>query len=101
MADIDSTKLRAWWAYRQGLDGSLAGASAGSVLERSGWARSVGGIGPYLTLLSRAGINHEAADNAVSRFEIHELPSARGCTYVLPASDFALGLKVGQGFGDG
>lgn len=30
---------------------------------------------------------------------IHELPSARGCTYVVPASDFALALKVGQGFG--
>jgi hypothetical protein len=28
---------------------------------------------------------------------IHELPSARGCTYVLPNSAFALGLKLGQG----
>ena len=33
----------------------------------------------------------------MARLEIHELPSARNCTYVLPASDFALGLKVGQG----
>ncbi len=30
---------------------------------------------------------------------VHELPSARGCTYVVPARDFALALKAGQGFG--
>jgi hypothetical protein len=32
----------------------------------------------------------------VANLEIHELPSARGCTYVVPAQDFALALKVGQ-----
>ncbi len=37
-------------------------------------------------------------DEAVARVEIHELPAARGCTYVLPASDYALALKVGQPF---
>ncbi len=36
----------------------------------------------------------------MNALKIHELPSARGCTYVLPSSDFALGLTVGQGFGD-
>jgi len=96
---MDDTKLRAWWAYRQGLDGSLAGKSPAEVLERTGWARSVGGAGPYLTLFSRAAISRETTDLAVARSEIHELPSARGCTYVVPASDFALALKVGQGFG--
>ena len=95
----NSVKLRAWWAYRQGLDGELAGVSASGILEQVGWARSVGGVGPYLTLFSRAGISRETADAAVAALEIHELPSARGCTYVLPACDFALALKVGQGFG--
>ena len=97
----DEVKLRAWWWHRQGLDGSLEGASATEVLERSGWARSVGGVGPYLTLFSRAGIGREAADTAVARLEIHELPAARGCTYVVPASDFGVALKVGQAFGGG
>jgi Winged helix DNA-binding domain len=92
-------KLRAWWWRKQGLDGSLAGASAAEVLARSGWARSVGGAGPYLTLFARAGISREQADRAVAIGEIAELPSARGCTYVLPAEDFALGLAVG-GAGD-
>jgi hypothetical protein len=92
-------KLRAWWWRRQGLDGSLAGRSPASILERCGWARSVGGVGPYITLFSRGGVAREAVDAAAAKLEIHELPSARGCAYVLPASDFALGLKVGQAFG--
>ncbi len=96
---MDQTKMRAWYAYRQGLDGTLAGKSAAEVLGRTGWARSVGGSGPYVTLFSRAGLSREEVDASVAKLEIHELPSARGCTYVLPASDFALGLRVGQAFG--
>ncbi|HTS48672.1 MAG TPA: crosslink repair DNA glycosylase YcaQ family protein [Bryobacteraceae bacterium] len=98
---MDQSKIRAWHAYRQGLDGSLDGKSAAEVLGRTGWARSVGGVGPYLTLFSRAGLSREIVDAAVAKLEIHELPSARGCTYVLAASDFALGLRVGQSFGEG
>jgi DNA glycosylase AlkZ-like len=94
----DPIKLRAWYSHRQGLDGSLDHASAAEVLQRAGWARSVGGVSPYLTLFSRAGVSREQADAAAAKLEIHELPSARGCTYVLPASDFALGLTVGRQF---
>ena len=95
---IDASKLRAWYAHRQGLDGSLEGKSPAEVLERAGWARSVGGVSPYLTLFSRAGITREQADADAEKLKIYELPSARGCTYVLPASDFALGLAAGQRF---
>ena len=95
---MDETRLRAWWWHRQGFDGSLKGKSAAEVLERSGWARSVGGVGPYFTLYSRAEISRETADKAVADLQIHELPTARGCTYVLPARDFALGLMVGEPF---
>lgn len=97
---MDEAKLRAWRAHRQGLDGRLAGKSAAGVLAQTGWARAVGGVCPYLTLFSRGGIGRKAADSAVARLEIHELPSARGCTYVVPSSDFALALRLGQGFGD-
>jgi len=93
---MDVNTLRAWWAAKQGLDGSLRGHSAAAVLERTGWARSVAGVNPYLTLFARADISREAADRAVSALEIHELPSARGCTYVLPASDYAIGLRCGR-----
>lgn len=93
-----NAKLRAWWAHRQGLDGSLMGHSAGEVLERTGWARSVAGAGPYLTLFARAGLSRAEIDAAVADLSIHELPAARGCTYVLPAADYSLGLTVGQSF---
>lgn len=90
-------KTRAWWWSRQGLDGSLAGVEPAEVLRRSGWARSVGGSNPYTTLYARAGVTRQRADDAVAALDIHELPSARGCTYVVPATDFALALKVGAG----
>jgi hypothetical protein len=95
---MDAARLRAWYAHRQGLDGSLNGKSATEVLAAAGWARSVGGAAPYLTLFSRAGISREAADAAVAHLDIYELPSARGCTYVVPAGDFALALQVGRDF---
>jgi hypothetical protein len=95
---MKESKLRAWWSHRQGLDGSLRGKKPAEVLERAGWSRSVGGAGPYLTLFSRAGTSREDADAAVAKLAIHELPAARGCTYVVPASDFALALTVGREF---
>jgi hypothetical protein len=67
---------------------------------RTGWARSIAGAGPYLTLFARAGIGRDAVDAAVERAEIYEIPSARGCTYVVPQSDYALALRAGQGFGE-
>jgi hypothetical protein len=76
----------------------MRGKSPAQVLERCGWSRSVGGVGPYLTLFSRGGTSRELADRAAASLEIHELPTARGCTYVVPSSDFALGLTVGRNF---
>jgi hypothetical protein len=98
---MDAARLRAWWWQRQGLDGTLEGATAAEVLARSGWARSVAGASPYLSLFSRAGIGRAAADGAVAGLKIQELPGARGCTYVVPAADFALALAAGAAFGDG
>jgi winged helix DNA-binding protein len=95
---MKDSKLRAWWSHRQGLDGSIRGKTPSQILKRCGWSRSVGGVGPYLTLFSRGGTSREAAEQAAATLEIHELPTARGCTYVLPAGDFALGLTVGREF---
>jgi hypothetical protein len=93
-------KLRAWWSHRQGLDGSLAGQTAAEVLARAGWARSVGGAAPYLTLFARAGLRRAAVDAALANVEIHELPCARGCTYVVPAVDYPVALAAGVPFAD-
>ncbi len=95
---MDIAVLRAWWAHRQGHGGAFAGKPAGETLARTGWARSIGGAAPYLTLFARAGLSREDIDQAVTDLEICELPAARGCTYVVPAADFALALKVGEGF---
>jgi hypothetical protein len=94
----DISIIRAFWSHRQGLDGSFASAAPAEVLSRSGWARSVAGCGPYLTIQSRTGASRETIDAAVANIEIHELPAARGCTYVVPAADYALALQVGQPF---
>jgi Winged helix DNA-binding domain len=91
----DIATLRAWWAHRQGLDGTHTGATAQDTLAATGWARSVGGAAPYLGLFARAGLRREQVDADVAALAVHELPSARGCTYVLPAADYAVGLTVG------
>ncbi|MDJ0311672.1 crosslink repair DNA glycosylase YcaQ family protein [Arthrobacter sp. H35-D1] len=48
-------------------------------------------------MFARAGIRRHEADAAVAALDIHELPTARGCTYVLGARDFAWALTLGQG----
>jgi winged helix DNA-binding protein len=95
---MDVTHLRAWWFHKQGLDGSLNGLSSQEVLEKTGWSRSVGGSNPYQTLFARNGSSREDIDKSVSKVEIYELPSARGCTYVVPATHYALALKLSQDF---
>lgn len=99
MQDPRIARVRAWWAHRQGLSVRHDDRSPAAVLERTGWARSVGGANPYLTLFARANTSRAATEQAAANREIYELPSARGCTYVVPRSDFALALRVGQGFG--
>jgi hypothetical protein len=91
------TDLRAWWWHRQGLDGGLAGAGPATVLGATGWARSVGGANPYLTLFARTGIIRSEVDSSVAALDIHELPAARGCAYLVPAADFGLALQIGRG----
>lgn len=88
--------LRAWAWHKQCLDGTLQGANAADVFTRAGWARSVGGANPYLTLFARSGTSRAEADADVLSLKIHELPAARGCTYVLGHEDFAWGLQIGR-----
>lgn len=94
------TRPQAWWAHLQGLDGSLRGSTPAAILQRTGWARSVGGVGPYLTLFSRGAVTRQQADDAVAQLQIHELPSARACTYVVPAPDFGLAMALGRQTGE-
>ena len=92
-------QVRAYRWKRQRLD-RVRQAPAAEVLEQAGWMRSVGGAGPYLGLFARAGTSREQVDADVAALKIHELPAARGCTYVVSAADFALALRAGQGNGE-
>ena len=94
-------RIRAWWAHKQGLLEPLAASTPATELARAGWARSIGGVGPYLTLFARGGHSRERVDAAIAACQIHELPSARACTYVLPSSDYALALTVAAAAGSG
>jgi hypothetical protein len=98
MPTTATAKIRAFWSHRQGLDGSLTTATPAEILARTGWARSVAGCGPYFTFFSRTGASRESVDAAVLNQDIHELPAARGCTYIVPACDYALALQLGQPF---
>ena len=98
MPQSNNSKLRAWWSHRQGLDLSLKDKSAREILQATGWARSLGGVSPYLTIFARNGEGRESTDRAVANLEIHELPSARGCTYVVPREDFTLALNASRAF---
>ncbi len=93
---MDFAKLRAFWASRQGLDGSLGPAAPGEVLARTGWARSIGGFNPYLTLFSRAGTGRRTADEAVEAGRIGEITAVRGRSYVLPEEDYGLGVRASE-----
>ena len=46
--------------------------------------------------MNKAGTSREQADAAVAGAEIHEFPSARGCTCVGSAAQYAIALTVGQ-----
>ncbi|HEV2445214.1 MAG TPA: hypothetical protein VGS58_04810 [Candidatus Sulfopaludibacter sp.] len=59
-------KLRAWWSHRQTLDGRMAGAAPAAVLAEAGRARSVAGVGPYLTLFAR-GLSLDSPKSRVPR----------------------------------
>lgn len=90
---MDLRKLRAYWSHKQGLDSRLEGCADG-VLENVGWFRSVGGSSPYLGLFVRTGQLRVDVDREVAEGSVGELPSVRGCTYILPKCHFDLGLRL-------
>ncbi len=94
---MDFVKYRAWIYSRQGLDRRRF-QTAREALAGAGWQRSVGGVNPYLGIRARSGEGRAQVDQLAADLQLFELPSARGCTYVLPSDHFALGLAVGRNF---
>lgn len=94
---MDAAKFRSWVFARQGLE-TRTFCTAREALANAGWQRSVGGASPYLGIRARSGEGRQAVDDVAAKLELFELPSARSCTYVLPAEHFALGLAAGRNF---
>ncbi len=78
----------------------MVGVKCTEQLKRTGWARSVGGSNPYLTLFARGRTSKVVAESDCQKGLISELPSARGCMYFLPKQDYEVGLLCGQGFSE-
>ena len=94
---VDTATLRAYWSHRQGLDGSLTGAPGAAVLERVGWARSVGGTLPISPCsagraCARAGWTPTSPPCAFTN-----CPRLATAPMSCPARDFALAPMVGGG----
>jgi hypothetical protein len=90
-------RLSAFLGECQGLH-SFSSESSASVLATNGWARTVGGANPYLSLFARNRASRKAIESDVASSLIQEFASARGWTYLLPAEHFQVGIKCGQGF---
>ena len=94
---MDWIRERRWLWTKQGLDGSSVSDSTAHVIARSGWLRSVGGVNPYFALLARNEAEFPSVENDAQLMEVYELPSARGCTYVVPKEHFGIALSLAQG----
>lgn len=101
MSKAFDARRAAWWFHRQGLGRSATPAGpVETVLAATGWLRSVGGANPYLAIRARCGWSRSEVDAAVRELQIHELPSVRGCTYVVPACHFQIALGAARMSGD-
>lgn len=74
-SDMTQLKPRVWRSHKQVLDGSLWGRSPVAAFDWAGWARSVGGVGLYLTTHARTGAAREKIDADGLTLAIRELPS--------------------------
>lgn len=94
---VDSSKLREFRMRLQSIeDGCSHTPLLSGQLVTNGWIRGVGSCTPYIHFFTRGGRTREDVDQAVANLDIHELPAARGCTYIVPKHHFALALALAQ-----
>lgn len=94
LSTLSLAHARARWHLRQGLASPKKGAPA-SIIARSGWPRTLGGIDVYLATRARiAGLRRADLDAAVQSGELNVTPAVRGCIYVVPRADLPLLLHI-------
>jgi hypothetical protein len=90
---VSLEQARALWCAKQGLAPHFIDAPPVGVVERTGWVRTLGGIDVYMAVRARSpGLRRAELDDAVVRGELHVLPAARGCIYLVPERDRLLAL---------
>lgn len=93
MADSDASftpaQVRTHWTVRHGL-GQPVAKRAESVIAKSGWLRTLGGIDAYLGLRARCpGVTKKAVDQAVAKGRLRVVPAVRGCIYLVTQAQAA------------
>ncbi len=79
-------EARNHWVRATGLADPVEG-TLESLVESTGWARTLGGVDAYLALRARRpGLHRETVDQAVEDGSLLVSPAARNCNYVIPGS---------------
>lgn len=87
-------QARAAWHARQGLL-DPADLDPATLLERTGWARTLGGVDVYFALRARSrGLRRAMVDGAVASGAVRVVPAVRGCIYLVPAAHVDLVMAL-------
>jgi len=73
------------------------GRSIATVLEETGFVRTLGGVDVYLAVRARVpGMRRADLDAVVAAGEAQIIPAVRGCMYLVPRRDVPLSLRVAE-----
>lgn len=90
---VSLDQARALWCAKQGLAPHIIDAPPVEVVKHTGWVRTLGGIDVYVAVRARCpGLRRAELDDAVARGELHVLPAARSCIYLVPERDRVMAL---------
>ncbi len=77
--------------------GTEAFTSAADVLNATGWVRTLGGVDAYLSLRARApNLSVDDVHAELASGQLRVVPAARGCIYLVPATDATLALALAE-----
>ncbi|MEM7154654.1 MAG: crosslink repair DNA glycosylase YcaQ family protein [Myxococcota bacterium] len=91
---ISLARARAHWHASQGL-AEAKGTRPDTVVERTGWPRTLGGVEAYVAIASRASKASVGTINrAVQRGALRVVPAVRGCIYLVTKAEAPLLLRL-------
>src|SRR5688572_15968228 len=98
---IPLARARAAMIAAQELDGT-AGGSIASVLERTGFVRTLGGVEAYLAVRARLPkLRRADLDAAAEKGDVQVVPAVRGCMYLVGRAHVPLCLRLADRLSSG